>query len=43
MIVNLLVPLPNPKHLASAERALLLLVVEHFRELTTDGPPTYVD
>ena len=43
MIVNLLVPLPNPKHLASADRARLLLAVDDFRECTTDGPPTYVD
>ena len=42
--MNLLVPLPNPKHLASADRArLLVLVVDTFREFTTDGPPTYVD
>ena len=43
MIVNLLIPLPNPKHLASADRARLFLAVDGLRKFTTDGPPTYVD
>jgi hypothetical protein len=46
IIVNRFVPLPNPKHRASADRALLLLVLlvdDNFREFTTNGPPTYVD